>query len=200
MNYPIPHFYSEDKELLFELIVLFPLACVISVEEECIYTSYIPLIQKNGKMVGHVDANNPQAKLLKGGRKVKLIFSGPDAYISPAEFCTNELPTYNSVRIEIEGTVNSIKEEDLKKEIQSLTKHMEAKKQAYILTQKEERLHSLMPYIHGFSIDIEKIIGKIKMSQDKRTAHFEKAKQLVNNSYQERIEKCLQLIQKKKVT
>lgn len=200
MKYPIPHFYSEDQQLLVELIELFPLACIISVEEENVYTSYIPLIYKEGKMVGHVDANNPQARLLTNNRKVKLIFSGPDAYISPAEFTTNELPTYNSVRVEIDGIVNSIEEEDLKKEIQLLTQQMEAKKQAYVLSHKEERLHSLMPYIHGFSIDIEKIIGKIKMSQDKRTAHFEKAKQLVNDSYQKRIEKCLQLIQKKKTT
>lgn len=198
MKYPIPDFYTEDQELLLQLVELFPLACIISSEGETIFTSYIPLHFKDGKMVGHVDANNPQVKLLQEGKKIKLVFSGPDAYISPSEFSTNELPTYNSIRIEAEGVVFGIKEGGLKAEIQSLTKTMETSKQAYVLTDEEKRLHTLMPYIHGFTIEVIQFIGRIKMSQDKGTAHFEKAKSMVKDSYLDRIEKSLHLIQKKK--
>ncbi len=198
MKYPIADFYTEDQQLLRRLVELFPLACLISVEGDEIFTSYIPLHFKEGKMVGHVDANNPQVKLLQGGKKVKLVFSGPDAYISPAEFTTNELPTYNSIRIEAEGCVYGIEEADLKAEIQSLTQVMEAEKQAYTLTEAEKRLHTLMPYIHGFTIEVTPLIGRIKMSQDKRKHHFEKAKELVKTSYKKRLDKALDLIQKTK--
>lgn len=200
MKYPIADFYTEDQQLLHRLVELFPLACLISVEKNEVFTSYIPLRFKEGKMVGHVDANNPQVKLLKGGKKVKLVFSGPDAYISPSAFNTNELPTYNSIRVEAEGCVFGIKEEDLKSEIQSLTQIMEAEKQAYVLTESEKRLQTLMPYIHGFTIEVTPFIGRIKMSQDKRKAHFEKAKEIVKSSSRERIEKALDLIQKQSFT
>lgn len=197
MHYPIHHFTITDQNLLRDLVKLFPLACIISAVEDEIITSHIPLYLKDGKMVGHVDANNPHVEFLKNGRKVKLVFSGPDAYISPSHFSTNELPTYNSIRIEANAKVYAIEDDLLKAEIQTLTEQMEGENGAYKLTEKEARLHSLMPYIHGFQLEVEEFVGRVKMSQDKKQSHFEKAKKLVLESYTERMHEALQLIQKK---
>ncbi|GGE37659.1 transcriptional regulator [Psychroflexus planctonicus] len=180
LKYPANHFIEKNKEALKGLIEAFPLATLISTYQDQIHTSYLPFIwDANGFLIGHLDANNPQVALLKDGKKVSLIFNGPEAYISPAHFITNELPTYNYCKVEINGIIRPIADEDLKQAIIKLTSHLEGKQAAYQLTENEKRLHSLINYIYGFKIEIEQLQGRFKMSQDKSKLHQKKAVNLM---------------------
>ena len=180
MSYPANHFIEQDEATLKALIRLFPLAHIICTNQDEILTSYAPLLWKGkDELTGHLDQQNPQAKLLKDGKKVKLIFNGPEAYISPAHFQTNELPTFNYCKIEIEGKVFAISDETLKQEIIELTQLLEGEQAAYKLTKDEKRLHTLVNYIHGFKIKINAIRGRFKMSQDKSLEHQKKAMEII---------------------
>lgn len=175
MSYPVNHFLENKETILRTFIEHFPLANLICAENNEIYTSYLPLLWKGkDELVGHLDKQNPQVKLLKNGKQVKVVFNGPAAYISPSHFDTNELPTFNYCKVEVVGEVCTITEAMLKEEIISLTKLLEKKEAAYQLTKDEERLHHLVHYIYGFKIKIKHIQGRFKMSQDKSLQHQQK--------------------------
>ncbi len=172
--YPAPHFIEEDQKLLKQFISAFPLASLICVQDAEIYTSYLPLIWKgSNKLIGHLDVQNPQVKLLQNSKEVKAIFHGPENYISPSHFKTNELPTYNYCKVEVNGLVNPISSTSLKEAIIELTTQLEGKEAAYELNHSEDRLHHLVKYIYGFEIEITNLQGRFKMSQDKTKEHQE---------------------------
>lgn len=180
LSYPAQHFIENDQAILKALIKNYPLAQVICCNNSEITTSYLPLLWKNkDELVGHLDLNNPQVKLLQEGKKVNVVFNGPQGYISPSHFTSNELPTFNYCKIEVEGIIFPISNERLKNEIISLTQLLEGEETAYQLTLDEKRLHSLVNYIFGFKIKISSIQGRFKMSQDKSSAHQKKAVKLV---------------------
>lgn len=183
LKYPANHFIEDDENILRSLIEIFPLATLVSVDKDNIHTSYLPFILDSSKdLIGHLDANNPQVSLLQNEKKVRLIFNGPEAYISPSHFLTNELPTYNYFKIEVDGIVKPIPDEDLKLAIIQLTTQLEGDEAAYKLTHDEKRLHSLVNYIYGFKVEVKQICGRFKMSQDKSKAHQQTALNLIQDN------------------
>lgn len=187
MKYPANHFIENDKETLKALIEAFPLATLICTHQDEIFTSYLPFFWDDSAcLVGHIDANNPQVSYLEESKKVRLIFNGPEAYLSPSHFATNELPTYNYCKVEVEGTVKTISNEELKQGIILLTTHLEGEKAAYQLTENESRLHSLVNYIYGFKVEIKELKGRFKMSQDKSKFHQQKALKVMQESLKNR--------------
>ena len=187
LNYPAAHFIEKNEHLIHELINHFPLANLITSQQDEIFTSYLPFIWGNAnELIGHLDIQNPQIATLNEGEKVKLIFNGPENYISPSHFTTNELPTYNYCKVEVEGLLKPISNEALKNAIIQLTTQLEGKDAAYQLTQNEKRLHSLVKYIFGFKIEVLEVKGRFKMSQDKSKNHQEMAVKVIADGLKKR--------------
>ena len=95
-NYPPPHHQDHDINNMIEVIKTYPLATVISVNDNAPLVTHMPLIYRetDGKLIGHIDLYNPQTELMKGNNDVTIIFSGPQCYISPAVYTTTQLPTW----------------------------------------------------------------------------------------------------------
>ncbi|SFC82668.1 Putative FMN-binding domain-containing protein [Algibacter pectinivorans] len=94
MSYPPKHHQDNTITHLIEVIKTYPLATLISVKDNVPYITHLPLIyNKSGKLIGHIDSNNPQAELLKNNNDITIIFSGPQCYISPSIYTTKQLPT-----------------------------------------------------------------------------------------------------------
>ena len=109
MNYPPIHYKESNKRKMIEVIKHYPLATLISVKENKPLITHLPLIlSDNDKLIGHIDKFNPQAELLKDNSPVTVVFSGPDAYISPSLFSSKQLPTYNYIKVHLTVTVKSI--------------------------------------------------------------------------------------------
>jgi len=109
-NYPPSCHQSHDKKKMIEIIKQFPLAMLVSVKDDKPLITHLPVIinEETGKLVGHIDLNNPQANLLKDNKEVTLVFKGPDCYISPSVYTTEQLPTWNYLMVHITGKVNKI--------------------------------------------------------------------------------------------
>ncbi|CDF78256.1 transcriptional regulator, FMN-binding [Formosa agariphila KMM 3901] len=153
---------------MVEVIKHYPLATVISVENNLPFITHLPLIYKVGKLIGHIDKSNPQASLLKGNKPVTIIFSGPDCYISPSLFEKAELPTWNYIKVHLQGTVSEIKNEnEVKQSMVDMTEFLEAPKQAYVLDYNNPSMDKFVNYVMGFEIDILQWEGKFKLSQNK---------------------------------
>ncbi len=177
MNYPPKHHQDSNRNHLIQVIKNYPLATVISVLNNEPVITHVPLILKDQQLIGHIDANNPHALLLKNNQKVTLLFSGPQCYISPSIYKTAQLPTWNYIKVHLKGLVSEIENPDsIKQSIVEMTQFLEAPEHTFQLDYEDARMDKFVPYIKGFKITITDWEGKFKLSQDKNAEDFESAK------------------------
>ncbi|MGJ5643515.1 FMN-binding negative transcriptional regulator [Formosa sp. S-31] len=178
MSYP-PKIYQEpSKSVMLEVIKHYPLATLISVKEHFPIITHIPLIYDNGKLIGHIDKFNPQADLLRNGRPVTAIFSGPDCYISPSLFDGSQLPTWNYIKVHIQGKAIAINDAlHIKETMVAMTESLEHPEHLYRLTMDNTKMEQFINYVVGFEIEITNWEGKFKVSQDKTEGEQQIAKE-----------------------
>lgn len=194
-NYPPKHHQDKDLNHLLEVVKTYPLATVISIKNNEPVITHLPLIYENGKLIGHLDKNNPHAKLLKNGNPVTLIFSGPQCYISPSIYTTTQLPTWNYIKVHVTGFANEIKNpETIKQSMVSMTEFLEAPEHKYKLTITNDRMEQFISYVSGFEIEITKWEGKFKLSQDKKPQDLENAKAELIRANHESIKEFLEKV------
>ncbi|SEL98888.1 negative transcriptional regulator, PaiB family [Aquimarina amphilecti] len=182
--YPPKHHQDYNNENIKSVAINYPFAILISAQETKPFVTHAPLIFHGDKLVGHIDANNPHVHLLKGKHPITVVFQGPQTYISPSIYTTNQLPTWNYIIAHATGTVEEIKDpEVIKKSMVIMTDFLENPNQAFNLSIEDPRMDRLIPYIHCFEIEVQQWEGKFKLSQDKVPADIENAKQeLIKNN------------------
>jgi len=169
MTYPPQHHQDTDREHMIEVIKRYPLATVISVDNNIPLITHLPLVYEGDKLVGHIDIFNPQAKLLRDQRDVTVIFQGPECYISPSVYNTTQLPTWNYVKVHLKGRVAAIEsKEALKTSLIRMTEFLEGANPKYTLDPNNPRMERNLDYIEMFEISIDHWEGKFKLSQDKK--------------------------------
>ena len=178
MKYPPPHHQENDRNHLIEVMRHYPLATIISVENDQPLITHLPLIyREDGKLIGHIDKFNPQAQLLKNDNPLTIIFYGPQCYISPTVYTTTQLPTWNYIRVHLKGTVKEIEsKEALKESLIKMTEFLEAPDHNYVLEPDNPRMARALDYIKMFEISISEWEGKFKLSQDKKKSDMQNAK------------------------
>lgn len=192
MKYPPACHLDNDQDHLIEVIKTYPLATIISVASNQPLITHLPLIFDNGKLIGHIDIYNPQAKLLKDDNEVTLIFSGPECYISPSVYSTTQLPTWNYIKVHIKGKVKAIENKAaLKQSLISMTEFLEGPEHKYVLEADNPKLDRNLNYIKMFEISITDWEGKFKLSQDKKPKDTEAARTELIKANQESIKQFL---------
>ncbi len=180
--YPPKHHVEKDLEKVYRVIEDFGFATVISQTKEDVIVTQLPLILErekgvNGTLVGHLDKNNPHVQYLDD-RNITVIFHGPNAYISPNVYESSQLPTWNSISVHIKGTVHiSESSENVRDSIIKMTSLLENEDNPFVLDKKNKKMSGMLNHIVGFNIEIDEIIGRFKLSQDKTTRDTELAKQ-----------------------
>ena len=178
MKYPPEQHQDYNKLHMIEVLKSYPLAALISVKNSEPFITHLPLIyREDGKLIGHIDKFNPHADLLKDNNSLCIIFSGPDCYISPSIYTTKQLPTYNYIKVHLKGTVIAINSKDaLKDSLIKMTEFLEQPDHNYVLEPNNPSMERNLDYIKMFEITITSWEGKFKLSQDKKTVDFDKAK------------------------
>lgn len=178
-----------------EVIKTYPLATVISVENNQPLITHLPLILENDKLIGHIDIYNPQANLLKDDKEVTLLFSGPQCYISPSIYSTTQLPTWNYIKVHLKGKVKAIESKAaLKQSLITMTEFLEAPNHNYRLEPDNPRLDRNLNYIEMFEISITHWEGKFKLSQDKKPKDINNARAELIRANQESIKQFLDTV------
>ncbi|HLU50942.1 MAG TPA: FMN-binding negative transcriptional regulator [Flavobacteriaceae bacterium] len=178
--YPPRHHQEYDKEKMIAVIQQYPLGMLISVADGKPLITHTPIIYQpnTGKLVAHIDRNNPQVTHLQDNDEVTVVFKGPDTYISPSIYSTTQLPTYNYIIVHLTGKVTPIRDlEYVKQTLIAMTRFLEGETPKYILHPNNERMNGLLNYIHTFEIEITGWEGKFKLSQDKKEQDFLAAKE-----------------------
>ncbi|GAB5565730.1 MAG: protease synthase/sporulation negative transcriptional regulator PaiB [Winogradskyella sp.] len=192
MKYPPKHHQEDNKAHIIEVIKAYPLATVISIENNQPFITHLPLIYDNEKLIGHIDIFNPQAELLKNNNEVTVLFTGPQCYISPTVYSTTQLPTWNYIKVHLKGKVKAIEsKESLKQSLITMTEFLEAPEHKYVLDPNNPRLNTNLDYIKMFEIQIEQWEGKFKLSQDKKTSDTNAAREELIRINQESVRQFL---------
>jgi transcriptional regulator len=126
-----------------------------------------------GSMRFHLARANPMAEL--DGVEVHFSFVAADAYVSP-DWYKNKgfVPTWNYIAVEGTGRARPLDESELRTLLVDLSAAAETKllpKQPWTIDKiAEERVARLLNGIRGFSVTLERLEGKFKLSQDKKPA------------------------------
>ena len=177
--YPPPHHQSDDVQKMIAVIKAYPFAMLVSAEGSTPFVTHIPIVynEATGKLVAHIDKQNPQVETLVNGAEVTVVFKGPDCYISPSVYSTPQLPTCNYINVHITGTIQLINDAIAAKQTMvDMTAFLEQPEHKFKLEMDDPRMDRLINYIQAFDIEITNWEGKFKLSQDKNTVDFERAK------------------------
>lgn len=188
--YVPPHFKVTDPIKLREFLHRHSFATLISTEGQNPVATHLPLLldesaEEPGKLLGHFARANNQWETVTG-QKVLAIFSGPHAYISPSWYeSTNVVPTWNYVAVHVYGKVNLIDDQGRLKETMARMAERYESTQAnpWSLDSDDDVFVSrMLDAIVGFEIEIERIEGKWKLSQNHSVDRREKVVRHLNGS------------------
>ncbi len=176
--YPPPVYVESDREKLYELIEQYRFATLIGATcSDRPMATHLPMVLDTkrgqlGTLFGHVDRANPQARLLDG-RRVLVVFHGPNGYMPPSVYDNAPLPTWNSMAVHVRGRARVL--DDHTRLVAGLCEIAQRSGAAGMLTPDDPRIAQLIDQIVGFEIEIEEIVGRFKLSQEHTEANRRRA-------------------------
>jgi transcriptional regulator len=168
--YTPPKFKIDDPAVIRDFIEKHPFGLLLSVDGDQIHDTHTPFIlSANGELFGHIARANPQWKGWTEGCMVKVIFTGPHAYISPKYYVSEfAVPTWNYTAVSISGRVRLIEEEEeVLQFLDLLVTTNEEADEPWLLDRTDERYMRLLSGIVVFSVSMDSVEASFKMNQNK---------------------------------
>ena len=172
--YVPPHFRVEEQAGLVEFMRANAFATLVSAGDQGLHVSHIPiLVDVFGDKVllrGHVARANPQWEALEGAKHVTAIFHGPHAYVSPTWYVTQpSVPTWNYAVVHAHGKARITDEAELHEVVSELSAFYEAGNTPpwRLSEQPAAYVSSMLGMIVGFEVEVERLEGKFKLSQNR---------------------------------
>ena len=178
-----PRYFAEDDlPTLLAFIEEHPLAAVVTGSmTDGLVANHLPLVLDRatgpmGTLVGHFARANPHSRCLTDGPLAALvIFTGPDAYVSPEWYGTKEetgrvVPTWNYVAVHAFGTLRLNDDpQSLRAHLEMLTHRHEADRARpwHITDAPGDYIAQQMQAIVRVDLQIDRLEGKWKMSQNR---------------------------------
>jgi transcriptional regulator len=171
------HFEQTRIEALHALIRAYPFATLVARDADDIVANHLPFEIVGNALHGHVARGNELARL--DGAEVLAIFRGPDGYISPNWYPSKhetgrEVPTWNYAVVHVHGRLRVIDDAIwLRALLEQLTDHHEASQPQpwHVADAPADHTGNLLRAIVGLQLDIERIEGKFKLSQNHPAAN-----------------------------
>ena len=156
-------------------------AALVSVLEGELVATHLPIIvtaqDETVTLLGHVARANPHASAFGKGEAL-AIFSGPHAYISPTLYEKEEsVPTWNYVAVHAHGVPQALNFKDepdaMQKLMAATMDEYESSYRAQWESLSEKYRHGMMNGVVGFTMKVDKLYGKYKLSQNRSRADRE---------------------------
>jgi transcriptional regulator len=169
----VPAAFAEtDPAKLHEFIEQNSFAVLTSNGERGLVASHLPLLLDpeggpSGRLLGHMARANPQWRRVDG--EVMAVFSGPHAYVSPSWYAEGgTVPTWNYVAVHAYGTFDVVEEGDVVLDIlrRSVLMHESPRPRPWAFDESAPHVEKLLKSIVGFRIEITRLEGKWKLSQN----------------------------------
>lgn len=168
-------FKIEDRATLHAFMRRHNFATLVTQREGSIEATHVPLVLKSevgpyDLLRGHLARANPQWRDLTEGGEVLVIFTGPHAYISPAWYRTSPaVPTWNYTTVHARGIPRIVQDpEEFAAMLHELVEvHEKDRPGRWPGELPADFLNRLTKGIVGFEIEITKLEGKFKLSQNR---------------------------------
>ena len=168
----------DDAQLVHEVMQERRFATIAAAMGGEVHFAYAPVIvDANRPPFGTVRFHLARANPLAGiaGASVHLSFLAADAYVSPDWYQTKGfVPTWNYIAVEARGRAQALGDSELRQLLIDLSAAAEEplrpKLPWTIDKVVPERMAMLLNGIRGFSVALERLEGKVKLSQDKAPA------------------------------
>jgi len=123
-----------------------------------------------GRLIGHVARANPQWRTFDGRREALAVFAGPHAYVSPTWYATAPaVPTWNYGAVHVYGRPRVLGGADATRDaVARLVKEHDPNWP--LGEQPEEFIAGMLRGIVAFEMPIERLEGKLKLSQNRPAA------------------------------
>ena len=173
----IPKIYrNNDVGEILEFIRQNSFAQLISVSDNLPIASHLPIMLRSDKdqhyLHGHMARANPQWKSF-ASQKAMVIFNGPHSYISSSWYDHVNVPTWNYIAVHVYGTIRIIDGDELYQSLKTLTAHFEATQEKPVSVEgMSDYVRAQMKGVVGFEIQVEKLEGKWKMSQNRDEKNY----------------------------
>lgn len=181
------HFAMDDKASILAILRDYPLATLVYQDQHEFQAEHLPCVYQPaaitanwGSLFCHAAIGNRLVELASAagteqGLPILAIFQGPSAYVTPSWYedkvKTGEVvPTYNYAVVHVYGRLRLITDaQEFAAKLALLSDHFEqSREKAWRMDDAPaEFLQQIMQAIAGLDIQIERVVGKAKMSQNK---------------------------------
>jgi len=168
-------FREDDISRLHTFMEAYSFATLVTQHESIPFATHLPFLLDpergpNGILLAHMARANPQWHDFASAQEVLVIFQGPHTYISPSWYEVElSVPTWNYAVVHAYGLPHLIEDgEELYKLLKTLIQTHEAHfEKPWPFQLSEDYLQKMMRGIVGFEIEITRLEGKFKLSQNR---------------------------------
>jgi transcriptional regulator len=168
------HFELTDKATMHDLMRQFSFATIVSVLEGLPFATHMPVVVRpelgeHGLLRTHIARANPQWESFSTDAEILVIFQGDHTYISPKWYETHpSVPTWNYVTVHAYGKPKIVEEPERVRELlDELIGTYEGEKGWNSSHLSEKYMDGMMRGIVAFEIEITRLEGKMKLSQNR---------------------------------
>jgi transcriptional regulator len=176
------HFEETRPEELHRIIAEYPLGAFVIHGPHGLDANHLPFelhsdAGEHGRLLAHVARANPVWREIHDGDEVLVIFRAADAYVSPNWYPSKhdfhrQVPTWNYQAVHVHGKVRVRDDERFVRGVVArLTRVNEARTGAAtpwkMSDSSKEYIDQMLTSIVGIEVDITRIVGKWKLSQNK---------------------------------
>lgn len=183
--YTPPLFAMPDRAEVIAFCEAHPFAALVTHDDAGLFATHLPVIWKpgegaDGAFLGHVARANPHWERAEGVDAL-LIFTGPQAYVTPSWYETKKatgkvVPTWNYAAVHVRGRVTWPRDAAfLARNLEDLTDRHEAREaHPWAMNDApEDFLAMQMRAIVGVRFEVARFDGKMKMSQNRPAADID---------------------------
>ncbi|HEY2141247.1 MAG TPA: FMN-binding negative transcriptional regulator [Solirubrobacteraceae bacterium] len=172
--YVNPHFAERELPVLHDTIEAVRFGLLVLCHDGPL-AAHVPFVLHReegpfGTLFAHVARNDPLARHLDGDREALVIFTGPRAYVSPRWYSAAGLPTYNFLAVHAHGHPRPLESQDAV--LNHLGELVDVHERPFpspwtLAAASESHVAGLLPHVAAFTLEIEAIQGKRKLSQNR---------------------------------
>jgi transcriptional regulator len=184
--YNPPSFAEHDVAVMHAFIEAHPLGALVTASSSGLFATHLPLVLDRGRgeygvLQGHIARANPHHELAGDGSEALVLFTGTDSYVSPSLYASKAkhgkvVPTWNYVAVHAHCMLRFVREpEALKRHLAQLTARHEAGRPRpwSIDDAPEGYVAKQLGAIVGVELEITRLDGKWKMSQNRAAEDVE---------------------------
>jgi len=175
--YSPAHFKIEDRGTLLAFMRRHSFAGIVTHDGAVPHATHMPvLVREDGgslALVTHMARANPQWRHFENGQEVLVMFTGPHAYVSPSWYATQPaVPTWNYTAVHAYGRPRIVDDPArFAAMLRELIEFYESSRaERWPGEMPEEFRDRLMAGIVGIEIEVTRIEGKFKLSQNRSDA------------------------------